>query len=279
MSKPIKILDKLENIFGADFKDVLSGNKTKISLINFSKPTETENNFEVKDNIIMINPTFVINLPEKKKKAFKEEIIDVEIKEDKAILEKNVSERTTKIKEKIQTKKDEELLEYYEGKLSQEYIDALESALVIKNMAKKREDISKEKASLSRRYQSFGGNLCNLTSEGYFNGHFQELYEDMNHEISFSNEAFRRQVEKIVVGLPYTVFVNSFASAEDKITEVKLKIERLRRYGTVELLIHGLGRDNVEKAIKIIKAIEKEYPEIKVILDKTNTRITATLRL
>ncbi len=89
---------------------------------------------------------------------------------------------------------------------------ALEIALIIKN--KKNTDlqgIKELKRDVSCTYPVFGSNLCNLVSEGYFDNHFKELYENMSREEEFTIDKYTRKIEQIVVSLPYTVFVNTLS--------------------------------------------------------------------
>jgi len=182
------------------------------------------------------------------------------------------------IKENIPMSSDKVLLEYYRGKLVPDYLQVLEASLIVRSMSRKKLDIKNMKRDITRAFPRFGRNLCNLTSEGYFHNHFNELYESMSKEEDFYVKDYQKQVEKIVVGLPYTAFVNSIATVDTTVREILSKIERLKKYGAGRFLIHALGKDNVEKTEKILKKIREKDDSIEIDIEKRTNRITATLK-
>lgn len=274
MTTARSILEKLKNIIGVEFRDFLSSNDIgDISLIKFSKAGG--DTYNITNNYLMINPS---RLGQEQRNQIKQQIIDAELNEDYAILKDESIERMSNIKKNIPSSSDEKLLDFYSDKLSADYVKALEASLIVRNMARHGIDIGFAKKDIMRKYPVFGRNLCNLTSEDYFHGHFKELYESMSKEDDFSIKAYQKQVEKIVTGLPYIVFVSSIGTVRDKVIEISSKLARLKKYGAGKLLIHALRRDNVEKTEEILKKIKDADSSIEIELDKKTSRMTATLR-
>lgn len=267
----VKILDQLKKIIGVDLKEFLKDIHIEIKIFDFSR--KIENKYEVKGNKLIINPEWIT--PDQTKQI-KKEIIDVEIDADRSFLQTSTTEKIKDIKENLPSKKDSELLTFYKDKLPTDYFDALETAMVIRNMSKSGRDITELKRDVMRKYPDFGKNLCNLTSEGYFHNHFKELYEGMSKEEDFKIKDYTRKVERIVKSLPYTVFVNQYETKETYLHQIDYKMDRLKKYGTAKLLIHGLGKENVKKTEEILDEYE-ELPEVFIEIEKKSTYITATL--
>ena len=117
-----------------------------------------------------------------------------------------------------------------------------------------------------------------MVSADYFHNHFKELYEHMKDDNDFTVELYQQKVERIVISLPYTVFINSKSTSEEKLKEIVYKMEKLKKYGTGRLIIHGLGTLNVNKSEEIIKYFEKDSSVDIEIPDKSKTYITAILK-
>ena len=263
---------KLKDIIGIDIKDVLN----KFHFIHIDR--SIKNIVEVKEGgILAINYD---KLRPEDQKEFNKLIRVKAIPADQVIIEQKAQQKTLGIKTNLPTTSDEKLLEFYKTKLSQEYIDALEIALIIKN--KKESDqqgVRELKRDVSHKYPIFGNNLCNLVSEGYFNTHFKELYENMAIEEDFTLDKYTRKIEQIVISLPYTIFVNAHQTNEELSGLIIYKLSKLKEYGSHRLLVHALNRDNVEKAQIVIIELESSY-NVKTEYDpKKINYMTAILRL
>lgn len=266
------ILENLKKVFEGKFRDILSYNN--ITVFNFSK--NTSETVEVKDgNKLVID---LSKATEDEKKLVKN-ILDSRVQsENEAFLMDHSSEKTLKIKQNLPCGESEELLKFYKDKLKPEMYKALEASLIVKSAFEREEDISEMKQDISEKYPTFGNNLCNLVTRGYFNEHFKELYQSMLEDEEFDINVYQRKVEKIVKSLPYTVFITRYKSYDELSGEVRFKLDRLKKYGTGMLLLHGLGRENVNTT----RTILEEYKEDKMIniqieINPKNTIITATL--
>lgn len=266
------ILENLKKIFEGKFRDVFSNNN--ITLFNFSKNSNEA--VEVKDgNKLVLD---LSKVTDEEKKSLKNLLDSQMQRENEIFLIDHSSEKMLKIKRSLPSGESEELLKFYKDKLKPEMYKALEASIVVKNAFDQKEDILEMKQDISREYPTFGNNLCNLATGGYFNDHFKELYESMLKDEEFDISVYQRKVEKIVRSLPYTVFVTRYKTYDELSGEVRFKLQKLKKYGTGKLLLHGLGRENVN----VTKAILEEYKEddsvnIHAEINSGKTIITATL--
>jgi len=268
----LRIFEKLRKII--DIKNLLKF-EGKLVLFDFSRNIENKYQLEG-DKKLIINPS-KLGLTDDKKKALAE-LFSSEIKDGNVILQKEYIQETRDLKQNIPTGEDKVLLDFYKDKLKPEYVDALEICLMIRTMSKKGIDIDKNKRDVIKKYPKFGRNICNMVSADYFHNHFKELYEHMKDDNDFTVELYQQKVERIVISLPYTVFINSKSTSEEKLKEIVYKMEKLKKYGTGRLIIHGLGTLNVNKSEEIIKYFEKDSSVDIEIPDKSKTYITAILK-
>ncbi|MBU2616181.1 MAG: hypothetical protein KKC19_03700 [Nanoarchaeota archaeon] len=242
----MSVFEKLRTIFEGKFGDIFANNTIK--LFDFSK--NVSHVLELKDGQKL--GLDVSKATPDEKKQIKEEIIDVIVQsQDESFFLNKSEEKTKQIKRNLPINSDEDLLKFYKDKLNPEMFRALETSIVVRNSWKKGEDITELKRDISWKYPSFGNNICNLVTRNYFEEYFKELYEEMLEQEDFSIISYQEEVERIVESLPYMVFINRHKSYEEFSGEVKFKMDRLRKYGTEKLKIHALGKDNVDKALKI----------------------------
>ncbi len=240
----MKILENLKKAFESSFGDVFTNNTFK--LFDFSK---TINNFIEKDG-----EKLLINLDKanpEEKQNFKK-VLDDSIQNDNEgfLTTKNVI-KTKQIKRNLPRQKDEELLNFYKDKISEDIYRAFELSLIVRNAFNSGEDISELKRDIYLKFPKFGNNVCNLTTSDYFDYYFSELHKIMSEENNFDIEKYKKEVDRIARELPYMVFINRYKSLEEFEGEVKFKLSKLRKYGTDKLKLHAIGRDNVEKAFRI----------------------------
>ncbi len=267
------IFDKLKTIFEGKFGDILSNNKT--TFFDFSR--NTTNVLELKDGNRLILDIRKAN--DQEKKLIKEKIIDLIIQQqNETFMLYNSVEKTEMIKSNLPAGDDEDLLKFYKDKLEPEMYQALEASLVVKNASKNNQDITDLKKDIAKRYPFFGNNLCNLVTQGYFHGHFKDLFQSMLEEQYFDINIYRKKVEKIIQSLPYTVFITRHRSYDDLSGEVRFKLDRLKKYGAGKLLLHGLGRENVNTTITLLEEYKEDsHINTQIEINPKKTIITATL--
>lgn len=266
------ILDKLKSIFEGKFGDVFSNNKFNIYILSGNP----KNTLELNKEKISID---ISKATAQEKKLIKENIIDADFHEKGIFLTDATVEKTRQIKRNLPRETDLELLEFYKDKLSPDMYKALELSLTVRNSFKSKEDITELKRDIASKYPSFGNNLCNLTTRGYFDQHFKELFNSMRDDEDFDILAYQRKVEKIVRSLPYIVFITRYKSYDELSGEVRFKLEKLRKYGTGLLLLHGLGTANVATTLTILEEYKSDTTiRIETDMNLKKTIITATLK-
>lgn len=264
--------EKLRNIFEGKFRDVFANNK--FVLFDFSHNSNSV--VEVKKQDVLSIDLGKATLEEKK--AIKE-IVEYSIQQDEALLRKEEKALTEKIHHNLPLREDNELLDFYKGKLVPEMHQALEAALILRRMKESGESIDDFKAKIARRYPLFGNNLCNMVSQGYFHDHFKQLYQSMQSEPDFDIEKYRSKVLKIVVESPYTVFITRHKTYDEMSGKVRFKLQKLKAYGTGKLAIHGLGKENVATTKLILDEYKNDNSvQIEIDPDSTSTIITAYLK-
>lgn len=253
--------------------DILSNNKFTL----FSFGHNTSSVFEKKDDDTLNIDIRQLSLEHQKE--IKKEIFDATIQTNNEIFLQNKYTTTTRdIKNFLPKNIDEDLLKFYKDKLSPDMYKALEASLVVKNAFDNKKDITTMKWDIAKKYPDFGNNLCNLTTEGYFHGHFKELYDSMVKDEDFDIVLYRTKIEKIVKSLPYIVFITQHRSLENLSEIVKFKLGKLKKYGTGKLILHGIGKNNVKTTLIILDEYAQDKNiEIKKELNEQGNIITATL--
>ena len=265
------ILENLKTVFEGKLGDVLSHNN--ITFFNFSR--NTNETIEVKDgNKLVID---ISKATEEERKKIRN-ILDSRVQsENEAFLMDHSSGKTLKIKQSLPSGESEELLKFYKDKLKPEMYKALEASLIVKNAFERGEDISEIKQDISERYPTFGNNLCNLVTRDYFNKHFKELYRSMLEDEDFDINVYQRKVENIVKSLPYTVFITRYKAYDELSREVRFKLDKQQKYGAGKLLLHGLGRENVNTTVTILEEYkENNHLNTQIEINPKKTIITAT---
>lgn len=276
--------DRIKEIFGgdSDLSDIFSNNTINFTLFDFS--TNESKVIEVREaddadhpHALSIDPSKVTpEQNEELRELIREELIQ---QEEKPFLTDDSLRKTNQIKENLPDEEDAEILDFYKGKLDPDMYKALELALVIRKSFRKGEDIQGLKKDVIRRYPEFGKNLCNLVTEGYFHGHFRDLYQSMKKEESFDLHDYRTKVKHIVKSLPYTIFCSQDKRYEDVKAEFEQKYRRLSRYGTGKMLTHALGTSNVTTCLQLLTYIEEGYSQVDIQrqVNPSGTYITAKL--
>jgi hypothetical protein len=264
-------LPSLKDLIGIELKEAFNN----FSLIKIDRSQKTT---------IIDKRTIRINYSEltpNEKKEFAQIIRTQAIPSQQAVINSDSKEKTLGIKAGLPTNPDKQLITFYNQKLSPEYLEALEIALVIKNKKLQDQEAVKElKKDVHSKYPIFGNNLCNLVSEGYFHHHFKDLFQQMSeNEDNFTVGTYRKKVEQIVVSLPYTIFVNSHHSKEELSGLILYKLQKLKEYGSQPLRVHALNVENVLKAQDVInnlissEGIQVDYDP------KKQSYMTAILRI
>jgi|SRR3990167_9894247 len=200
----------------------------------------------------------------------------------KLVFEKKIpilEEETKKLFEDIAVEdrnpKNQEILEYFQGKLPTSDLEILRAALIIKSKYKKGEPVSHLKEDIVLQYGIRGRNIANLCTADYFETLIKPLYEEtIKNKLPFVKFAARYEI--IVMQYPFAVFVSSRMTYPKLKSELQRKIIINKTYGITKINIHGIGKNNVKKIYKLLDELRSKFsqsPEI----DSGKNFITATI--
>jgi len=158
------------------------------------------------------------------------------------LLEEKASEETTQLAELYD---DDPLIAYFQGKIPNDDMPILRSALFIKNAHAQGRPVDRYKIELRERYGKRADIISNLCTAGYFESHIKPMYEELERRPNFSREMFMENYDIMIKGTPFAVFVRRSQSYSDLSGEVEGKIITNQRYGRKTLNIHAIGAENV----------------------------------
>lgn len=239
-------LEKLSSIVSIKYdlsglKDLtvkLIGDKNNVGLINVVK-TEVHVNINSEE----------LADPEKRKQVMALIRDEVHV-EGRPILE---AKSSAVIHEIANTATDNDLLNFFRGKIPSTDISILRAALVVRGLHKQGKPVDSYLSDIRYRYGQHGANIANLCSAGYFESHIRPMYEELSIRPNFDHEMFSGNYKLIVDSAPFAVFVNRTESVEDLLTQVVQKLEFNRMYGLKRINIHGIGKDNVKKVEELLQ--------------------------
>lgn len=145
-----------------------------------------------------------------------------------------------------------ELLAFYRGIIPEGDIPILRTAVFIRALALKRENVRKHKRDLTDRYGDRGRHICNMVTAGYFDTFLPRLHEENTAE-------FRRLYEIIVTENPLAVFVSDPQTVYQIVQNIKRSVRAALRYRTTDSVnVHAFGRENALKVERILNDPEFE---------------------
>ncbi len=154
-----------------------------------------------------------------------------------------------------------DMVDYFRGKIPATDIEILRAAIYLKSTLDQKRPVAGIKEDLNYRYGQRGNNISNLYSAGYFESVIKPLYEEMKKLPDFSLEQFQKTYDKIVTQIPFAVFCNKSMTAEELKQIVIMKVKRNVRYGIRQLNIHGIGRGNADKVLKVVEELAPNLDE------------------
>lgn len=161
--------------------------------------------------------------------------------------------------------KDIELRKFIQKNLPQKDRSIWYSALILKEQFSKgdKNEVNRLKTEISISNPGRGANIANLCSANYLESHIIPLYKFLVDERR-NEQLFLKIYETIVTEFPFAVFVSQEKSLKDLQSEVKTKIDMVKKYGWKKVSVHGIGEKNVKKIMKITMEIQKENKDLKV---------------
>jgi hypothetical protein len=219
---------------------VVFKNRGNVNIFNFPKETSGEDIKQIKK---LIDP------------AFENDDVAFILSESKTLLEG--------YKDFEESGETHELKSFFKDKISDTDFRLLETGLYIRFLIDNEQSTSKIKNDVIRQYGPRGKNIVNLASADYYSTHIKPLYEALSEQEGFEETDFKQEYEKIIVELPFAIFVNGGQSGKDILKDINDKAARNIKYGVSEniIVLHGYG-SNAETIESILLELNKTYQRI-----------------
>ncbi|KKU25611.1 MAG: hypothetical protein UX37_C0017G0003 [Microgenomates group bacterium GW2011_GWA2_46_16] len=209
----------------------------KVIILNGSKLTQKE-----LDKTLATLPHLLEN---------KKELVDV--------LEETSDQKATNYGEILTLSDNKSVIEYFTGKIPDQDILILKSALVLKSALELGEETWNLRQQIILRHGDRGRIITNLCTGDYYISWIKPTYEAMSSLPSFSNEEFRVVYEDIISNCRFAAFVSSNMSASHTIDLITRKMNMAKKAGIKSINVHGIGEENIAKIKNILKKITEEY--------------------
>ncbi|HXS99389.1 MAG TPA: hypothetical protein VN915_01830 [Elusimicrobiota bacterium] len=249
------------------FKKLLETLKPEVSLLKSDKieinnvhvgrepaaPTITHNpaTGELKINLSGMTPEQI--------KATAEILKDGFFNRGQTFVEKTSSDTILEVR-KVEAK-NQEILDALKPFVSADDHMAVRAALFLRDEYQAGKNVNKLKHQMVTRFGKRGANIANLCSAGYLDG-VPDQIEKARQSPGFAEERLRKWFDLFVAESAFAVFVK----AEDNETATRKfiveKITTNASYGIHRLVIHGIGKDNLNKIRKVVDELLATHPQI-----------------
>ncbi|MFH1504040.1 MAG: hypothetical protein ABIH08_01430 [Candidatus Omnitrophota bacterium] len=224
-----------------------------ISLIHIGKLDNSKKIIHNDSSKTIVN----LNSLSKEEEQGLKEILPLALKENYTLLTEDTKLKAEDFKKESGSVEAKEILAFLRPKISAEEINIWRAALYLrsKHNTGRREEVKKLKYEIMQKYGEKGRNIANLCSENYVKDFLIPLYnafKQFHKDVNLATEKFRVAYELIVNELPFTIFVNYRMSVDD----IKLEIEKRKRYGSKFINIHGIGEDNKDKIQQVAEELK-----------------------
>jgi len=165
------------------------------------------------------------------------------------ILEKESNKQLEQFKKFDKSTENKKQVEFLKKIIPPEDIKIWRAAIYLRNCFNKGKPVDHLKQEIIMRYGDKGRNIANVCSAGYINKFLVPLYEYASENIENEDakqKLFKSVYENLVEKLQFSIFVHSQTTVPEIVKEVKKKIQ----YRVHLILIHGVGRENVDKIKK-----------------------------
>lgn len=139
----------------------------------------------------------------------------------------------------------------------------------------KEEFVAKLKRDIVERFGDRGAKIANLCSAKYFDNFIVPLFTDLKD--SHAPQQLTAIYNLIIEQSVFAVFVSSMVRGDKLKKKIIEKIESNRRYGIKFVNVHGIGKENVTKIIKILDSIKTENPGSKINVSTGERTINARI--
>ena len=223
--------------------------KAKSSIVIIKNPEKDLLNFDKNGERVNIN----IDKLEKEQLEALGEIIKEYFEEDKELFKENLLEYAGELDDYKEENPDKEILSYFKDKLTKEDFEILRISLFLRSRYRLKENVSKIKEDIVKKFGDRGKNIANLCSSGYFENFIKPLWEAIHESIEDKENAgkeFYQIFELIVKNGLLAVFVHHHMTVDKLSSLIAKRIEESTRYGfamvSEQLYIHALSKTNVK---------------------------------
>lgn len=247
-------LEKLKDFVKLEFNiNAPIIDNTKVILIKDSFKKNSENKQPDKktntDKIVQINLEKIDNKQREKLKLLLQEYLE----NGNKLLQTDTANLLEKLYNYNKENDDKQILQFFNGIIPPQDLEALEASLYLRSVFRKHEDVQSLKSDIRLSFGIRGNNIANLCTAGYFEEFLIPLY-------NASKEKFKELYELIVGKSVLAVFVHQGTNTKVIQEEIEEKINASKKYGLKFLHIHGIGKNNVKK-IKEYLSEKKEFFE------------------
>jgi|ACXJ01.1.fsa_nt_gi hypothetical protein len=226
--------------------------KAKNSIVIIKNPDKDPLSFDKNEERITIN----IDKLEREQQEELGKIIKEAFEEDKELFKENLLEYAGELDDYKEEDPDKELLGYFKDKLTKEDFEILRISLFLRSRHRLKENVSKIKEDIVKKFGDRGKNIANLCSTEYFENFIKPLWEVIHESIEDQGTAdieFYKIFELIVKNGLLAVFVHHYMTADKLSSLITKRIEESVRYGfamvSEQLYIHALSRQNVKTVV------------------------------
>lgn len=237
--------------------------KAKNSIVIINNPEKDPLSFDKNGERVTIN----IHKLEKEQQKVLGEIIKEAFEEDKELFKENLLEYAEGLDDYKEADPDKEFLSYFKDKLTKEDFEILRISLFLRSRHRLKENISKIKEDIVKKFGDRGKNIANLCSSGYFENFIKPLWEAIHESVEDKEEAnkeFYTIFELIVKNGLLALFVHHSMTVDTLSSLIAKRIKESARYGfamvSEQLYIHALSKPNVRT---VLDWIENHGAEIK----------------
>lgn len=247
------ILDKLKQLFKIDISL-----KNLINIQINSNNTTTEKYIILEDERALSVNLSHLSIEEKVRLK---EILNDSVSNGVPLLEEKAKERTEDIFLKEHSTEENNILDFFKGKIPEDDYTALRASLYLRNRFRERvsrQEIDNLKREIIQKYGKRGRNISDLCSAGYFEA-LMEVAQNID------QESFDELYEELVGKSAFALFVSEKTTPKQLINDISKKININLKYGGAGILqIHGIGRTNIETIKIAIEEIDEMYQNIKI---------------
>jgi len=184
-------------------------------------------------------------------------------------LDEKVRETVEKIDIEEGLEDGKKLLKFYKDKIPPDDYSALRASLYLKQKFKEhasREEIYAIRNQIITTFPEHGENISKLCSSGYFETWIKRVYEIMSGTPGFKNEDFIKRFNLFVEEGGFAVFVSEKMTSSSVIKAIEEERATQIKYGVADpsVIIHAIGRNNIENANMAIYDLKTKYSHLSV---------------